>query len=69
MSIEVHRLDCHLQALTRMYNQPTTVLPDGRTVGALYKSPIDCLWKTVQTEGIFGWYKGMCATPGDDDES
>ncbi|OJA15235.1 hypothetical protein AZE42_07981 [Rhizopogon vesiculosus] len=48
-------------ALTRMYNQPTTKLPDGRIVGALYKSPIDCLWKTVQTEGILGWYKGSLA--------
>lgn len=45
-------------ALTRMYNQPTKVMPDGRTVGLLYKNPIDCLWKTVKTEGVFGWYKG-----------
>ncbi|KAG1771108.1 mitochondrial carrier domain-containing protein [Suillus placidus] len=48
-------------ALTRMYNQPTTKLPDGRVVGALYKSPIDCLWKTVKTEGVLGWYKGLFA--------
>jgi len=41
---------CHSQALTRMYNQPTTKLPYGRVVGALYKSPIDCLWRTVGTE-------------------
>lgn len=45
------------QALTRMYNQPTKVV-DGRHVGLLYKNPIDCLWKTLKTEGPFGWYKG-----------
>ncbi|KAJ7293037.1 mitochondrial carrier domain-containing protein [Mycena rebaudengoi] len=48
-------------ALTRMYNQPTTMGPNGRMVGALYKNPIDCLWKTVQTEGVRGWYKGSTA--------
>ncbi|KZW00018.1 mitochondrial carrier [Exidia glandulosa HHB12029] len=48
-------------ALTRVYNQPTQVLPNGRTVGLLYKNPIDCLWKTLQTEGPFGWYKGSTA--------
>ncbi|KAF8336334.1 mitochondrial carrier domain-containing protein [Cantharellus anzutake] len=47
--------------LTRMYNQPTERLPDGRTVGLLYKSPLDCLWKTLRAEGIFGWYKGSVA--------
>lgn len=41
-----------------MYNQPTKVMPDGRHVGLLYKNPIDCLWKTLKTEGPFGWYKG-----------
>ena len=41
-----------------MYNQPTAKGPDGRTVGLLYKNPIDCLWKTLKAEGIFGWYKG-----------
>jgi len=41
-----------------MYNQPTIRLPNGRMQGTLYKNPIDCLWKTVQAEGIFGWYKG-----------
>ncbi|KAF8167366.1 mitochondrial carrier domain-containing protein [Crassisporium funariophilum] len=48
-------------ALTRMYNQPTIVGPDGRSRGALYRNPIDCLWKTFQTEGVRGWYKGSTA--------
>ncbi|OCH89720.1 mitochondrial carrier [Obba rivulosa] len=48
-------------ALTRVYNQPTVQLPDGRHVGALYKNPIDCLWKTLKTEGPLGWYKGSTA--------
>jgi len=48
-------------ALTRVYNQPTKKLPDGRSVGLLYKGPIDCLWKTLRTEGFFGWYKGSTA--------
>ncbi|KAL6307334.1 oxaloacetate carrier [Sparassis latifolia] len=47
--------------LTRMYNQPTVRGPDGRMVGTLYKNPIDCLWKTLKTEGVFGWYKGSTA--------
>lgn len=46
------------QALTRVYNQPTKELPNGKHVGLLYKNPIDCLWKTLQTEGPLGWYKG-----------
>jgi len=41
-----------------MYNQPTTQLPSGRIVGSLYKNPIDCLWKTVKTEGPLALYKG-----------
>ena len=45
-----------------MYNQPTRKVPDGRggfkTIGVLYKGPIDCLWKTASTEGIHGLYKG-----------
>lgn len=49
-------------ALTRMYNQPSQLVPNGRggmkTVGLLYKNPIDCLWKTVSTEGVYGLYKG-----------
>lgn len=49
-------------ALTRMYNQPTHRIPDGRggmkTVGVLYRNPFDCLWKTVSTEGVKGLYKG-----------
>ncbi|TCD68317.1 Mitochondrial oxaloacetate carrier protein [Steccherinum ochraceum] len=47
--------------LTRMYNQPTKQLPDGRHVGTLYKGPIDCLWKTAKAEGILAWYKGSTA--------
>lgn len=48
-------------ALTRVYNQPTIVRPDGKRVGALYKNPFDCLWKTLKTEGPLGWYKGTTA--------
>ncbi|KAL1737262.1 mitochondrial carrier domain-containing protein [Schizophyllum commune] len=48
-------------ALTRVYNQPTVKLPNGRSVGALYKNPIDCLWKTFKAEGLKGWYKGSTA--------
>ncbi|KAH0838072.1 mitochondrial carrier domain-containing protein [Lanmaoa asiatica] len=29
-------------ALTRVYNQPTIRLPDGRLQGTLYRNPIDC---------------------------
>ena len=47
--------------LTRMYNQPTIVTPDGRHVGTLYKNPLDCLWKTLRAEGPLGWYKGASA--------
>ncbi|KAG8946216.1 hypothetical protein FRC04_011962 [Tulasnella sp. 424] len=46
-------------ALTRMYNQPTRALPNGKLVGVLYSNPIDCLWKTLKTEGPLGWYKAM----------
>lgn len=49
-------------ALTRVYNQPTERVPDGkgglRTRGLLYRNPIDCLWKTISTEGVYGLYKG-----------
>ncbi|XP_006454145.1 hypothetical protein AGABI2DRAFT_113903 [Agaricus bisporus var. bisporus H97] len=48
-------------ALTRMYNQPTIVGPDGKARGTLYKNPIDCLWKTFRIEGIRGLYKGSTA--------
>jgi len=48
-------------ALTRVYNQPTIRLPDGRLQGTLYRNPIDCLWKTFKAEGVFGWYKGSTA--------
>ncbi|KAF9182978.1 Mitochondrial oxaloacetate carrier protein [Haplosporangium sp. Z 767] len=44
---------------TRMFNQapdPTT----GRG-GMLYKSPLDCLVKTVRTEGVSALYKGFTA--------
>lgn len=48
-------------ALTRVYNQATVVGPDGKLHGALYKNPIDCLWKTFKAEGVRGWYKGSTA--------
>ncbi|KDQ15627.1 hypothetical protein BOTBODRAFT_31517 [Botryobasidium botryosum FD-172 SS1] len=48
-------------ALTRVYNQPTHKLPNGKVVGTLYKNFVDCLWKTLKTEGFFGWYKGTTA--------
>ncbi|KAJ2935637.1 hypothetical protein H1R20_g1460, partial [Candolleomyces eurysporus] len=48
-------------ALTRVYNQPTVIGPDGKSRGALYKNPIDCLWKTFKAEGVRGWYKGSTA--------
>ncbi|KAF5323380.1 hypothetical protein D9611_005597 [Ephemerocybe angulata] len=48
-------------ALTRVYNQPTVVGPDGKVRGTLYKNPIDCLWKTFKAEGVRGWYKGSTA--------
>ncbi|GAA6002186.1 hypothetical protein JCM10207_003115 [Rhodosporidiobolus poonsookiae] len=49
-------------ALTRMYNQsPNSIGPDGRPRGLLYKSPIDCLFKTWQAEGLGGLYKGSFA--------
>ena len=34
-------------------------LPGGRVVGSLYKNPIDCLWKTIRTEGPLALYKGV----------
>ncbi|KAL7414380.1 mitochondrial carrier domain-containing protein [Mrakia frigida] len=48
-------------ALTRVYNQPTEKLANGRTRGLLYKNPIDCIWKTAQAEGFMGLYKGSTA--------
>jgi len=48
-------------ALTRMYNQPTTIGPDGKSRGVFYRNPIDCLWKTLKAEGVRGWYKGSTA--------
>lgn len=33
-------------------------LPSGRIAGSLYKNPIDCLWKTITTEGPLALYKG-----------
>ncbi|KAF9025134.1 mitochondrial carrier [Hymenopellis radicata] len=47
--------------LTRMYNQPTKMLPNGKHVGVLYKNPIDALIKILKTEGPLGWYKGSFA--------
>ncbi|ESK90474.1 oxaloacetate carrier [Moniliophthora roreri MCA 2997] len=47
--------------LTRMYNQPVKVLPNGKHVGVLYKNPIDALIKIAKTEGPLGWYKGSFA--------
>lgn len=41
-----------------MYNQPTMQLPNGKIVGTRYKNPIDCLWKTITTEGPLALYKG-----------
>jgi hypothetical protein len=41
-----------------VYNQPTTRLTNGKIVGNLYKGPIDCLWKTIKTEGPLALYKG-----------
>ena len=61
----LHRLCCCVyslhfrKALTRVYNQPTQRLPNGRIVGTLYRNPIDCLWKTFKAEGPFAWYKGV----------
>ncbi|KAI0322992.1 oxaloacetate carrier [Amylostereum chailletii] len=48
-------------ALTRVYNQPTKIMPNGKIVGLLYRNPIDCLWKTFKTEGPLAWYKGSTA--------
>ncbi|PCH44086.1 mitochondrial carrier [Wolfiporia cocos MD-104 SS10] len=48
-------------ALTRMYNQPTRRLTNGKYVGVLYQNPIDCLWKTMKAEGPLAWYKGTTA--------
>jgi solute carrier family 25, member 34/35 len=58
-----HPLSANPQALTRVYNQPTTVGVDGKVRGALYKNPIDCLWKTFKAEGVRGWYKGEDTLP------
>ncbi|TIB62326.1 hypothetical protein E3P77_03857 [Wallemia ichthyophaga] len=48
-------------ALTRMYNQPTQKMENGKSVGQFYKNPIDCLYKTVKAEGVTGLYKGTSA--------
>lgn len=48
-------------SLTRMYNQPTIKLENGKTVGQFYKNPIDCMYKTVRAEGFTGLYKGTSA--------
>jgi solute carrier family 25 protein 34/35 len=44
-------------ATTRMYNQ----MRQGKGEGALYKGPVDCLVKTVQSEGLRGLMKGVGA--------
>lgn len=44
-------------ALTRMYNQPVKIDERGRTVGALYRGPIHCLYLTAKAEGPLAWYK------------
>ncbi|MBW0488229.1 hypothetical protein O181_027944 [Austropuccinia psidii MF-1] len=41
--------------LTRMYNQSHEA---GKQ---LYKNPLDCLYKTIKTEGLSGLYKGSTA--------
>ena len=46
-----------------MYNQPTTIGPDGKSRGVFYRNPIDCLWKTLRAEGVRGWYKGPIIPP------
>jgi hypothetical protein len=46
-----------------MYNQPTTIGPDGKSRGVFYRNPIDCLWKTLKAEGVRGWYKGPIILP------
>lgn len=43
---------------TRMYNQKVDPVTK---VGVLYKNPVDCLVKMVQTEGVSGLYKGFAA--------
>lgn len=48
-------------ALTRMYNQPVKKDAYGRTVGALYKGPLHCLYLTAKAEGPLAWYKGTTA--------
>ncbi|KAJ3092352.1 Mitochondrial oxaloacetate carrier protein [Quaeritorhiza haematococci] len=45
-------------ASTRMYNQK--VSPDGKH-GSLYKNGLDCIVKTVKTEGFAALYKGFSA--------
>lgn len=44
-------------ALTRMYNQPVKVMPNGKTVGVLYRGPLHCLYLTAKAEGPLAWYK------------
>ena len=50
--------------MTRMYNQRGKSVETGpggvvkNVGGALYKNPLDCLVKTIRTEGFFAIYKG-----------
>lgn len=49
---------------TFLLAEPTITMPNGRVRGALYSNPFDCLWKTLKTEGFFGWYKGQFGSDG-----
>ena len=41
---------------------PLRILERGRSIGILYKSPIDCMWQTAKAEGVIrGLYKGTTA--------
>jgi solute carrier family 25, member 34/35 len=40
--------------MSRMYNQ----------TGNLYKGPLDCIYKTIKTEGLLAIYKGYFAHLG-----
>ena len=49
----------HLTPITCRYNQPTIHMANGVVKGTLYTGPLDCLIKTVRTEGSFALYKGV----------
>jgi hypothetical protein len=48
----------HNSKCIKLHTEPTYRNAEGKVVGKLYTNPIDCLWKTLKTEGFFGWYKG-----------